>query len=199
MASVAATAEDGAAGLVVQADERGSVGHNRNGTDQIKHEASRLNEMAEDDTSDMTAAGLDGDRGDPPADSGRVSGVQDGVDDAPAKPHEAPSNVRGHSRQTTAAETEDKASITPSVDQHDGDKADQQSAEQQPYPDTPREKLVLEKYTLYKTESVSQTYRSVYSSHWCHVNRALTVDHCICSGSTLSARIKAANDTEYSR
>lgn len=158
MASVAEAAGDGTASLTQQAVEN-EVVDNKNDRNQDRHETTRLNEMAEDQASDVAAAGENDDRGDPPADSGPVAGAQRDPDDTPAKPHEVSGSIQGHSRQTTAAETDDKASITHSVDQHGG-LADKQPPEQQPFRDTPREKLVLEKYTLYKTESVSRSCRT---------------------------------------
>lgn len=100
-----------------------------------------------------------------------------------------------HSRQATT-ETDDKGSITPSSEQYrDRDGAEQPQQQQQQTHNAPKDRLVLEKYTLYKTESVSWVLRMVVHS------AANTADAqtLYSSAYTSSARIKAVSATVYSR
>lgn len=160
--------------------------------------SSRLNEMAEDApaTSDTTAAGAPDDIRDPLAGSGPAVAVEDEREPA-AQTNGASSSAQGHSRQHAAAETEDGASIAPSADCRDGEHADKQIPGQQPVPEAAREKLVLEKYTLYKTESVSRTHSQAREPPV--AQPGTDRERHICSESTSSARIKGVDDTGYSR
>ena len=100
-----------------------------------------------------------------------------------------------HSRQATT-ETDDKGSITPAVEQHrDGNGAEQPQQQQQQTHNAPKDRLVLEKYTLYKTESVSWVLlMEVHSG--ANTADAQTL---YSSAYTSSARIKAVSATVYSR
>jgi hypothetical protein len=94
-----------------------------------------------------------------PAASGIAARPDDEDEEAARKTESAAADdINVHSRQATT-ETDDKGSITPSLEQHrDGDGAEQSAEQQQQQHqihNAPKDKLVLEKYTLYKTESVS--------------------------------------------
>lgn len=116
---------------------------------------SRLNETAEP-ASATTAAEVESDRQDPQAEGGSAGKVLDDVNDNSTKVEDDddadhPDRQSGRDDAAAEAHDDDKGSITPSAEQ-------KPAAEQQRQQDTAaQEKLVLEKYTLYKTESVSRT------------------------------------------